>query len=50
MLIAGYTIQPNGTYYLIHNSWGETWADRGYAWIHEKTLKSNIISAYLVTL
>lgn len=48
MLLAGYTIQPAGTYYLIHNSWGTDWADHGYAWIGEDTLKRNIVSAYLV--
>ena len=48
MLIAGYRVRPSGTYFLLHNSWGETWGDGGYAWVHEKTLEMNIVSAYLV--
>lgn len=47
MLLAGYKTEPNGTYFLIHNSWGEHWGDHGYAWIHENTL-SGLKSVRLV--
>jgi hypothetical protein len=40
VLIAGYAMTPNGTYYLVHNSWGAKWADGGYAWLHEDFLKA----------
>lgn len=48
IVLSGYKITPDGTYFLIHNSWGGKWGDRGYAWIHEKTLQENIYDAYLV--
>jgi hypothetical protein len=48
LLIVGYRVQPSGTYFLFHNSWGEAWGDRGYAWIHETTLMRNLTSAYTV--
>jgi hypothetical protein len=48
ILLSGYKVTPDGVYFLIHNSWGESWGDRGYAWIHENTLQENITHAYLV--
>lgn len=48
MVIAGYRVLPKGTYFLLHNSWGETWGEGGYAWVHEKTLLLNLYAAYLV--
>jgi len=48
MVIAGYHVRPSGTYFLLHNSWGERWGDRGYAWVHETTLAATLRSAYLV--
>jgi hypothetical protein len=48
MLIAGYRTTPKGTYFLIHNSWGESWGERGYAWVHETTLTTNLQAAYVV--
>lgn len=40
LLVAGYRTQPNGTYFLLHNSWGSGWGDGGYAWLHETELRA----------
>ncbi len=48
IVLAGYEETPKGTFYLIHNSWGPKWGTEGYAWIWEKTLKTNISEAYVV--
>ncbi len=48
MVLAGYKTQSNGTYYLLHNSWGTNWGDNGYAWIFENTLRTNLKYAYVV--
>ena len=39
VVIAGYAHFAHGTYFLMHNSWGTSWGDGGYAWIHETTLR-----------
>jgi len=40
ILLSGYAMTPNGTYYLVHNSFGPKWGDQGYAWLHEDFLKA----------
>jgi hypothetical protein len=37
--VVGYTHAEGERYFLLKNSWGEKWGDRGYAWIHEQTLR-----------
>jgi hypothetical protein len=47
MVLAGYRDQAGGTYFLMHNSWGERFGDKGYAWFHESTM-SKLKGAYVV--
>jgi Papain family cysteine protease len=42
MTLAGYKSQQDGVWFLIQNSWGTDWGDNGFAWIHQRTLLSNL--------
>jgi hypothetical protein len=49
--MSGYRKLANGQHqFLIHNSWGESWADHGYAWVSEKMVNQFMRYAYKVTL
>jgi hypothetical protein len=48
VLLSGYAMTPNGTYYLVHNSWGPKWGDGGYAWLHEDFLKAFWVDKIMV--
>jgi Papain family cysteine protease len=48
ILLSGYAMTPNGTYYLVHNSWGPKWGDGGYAWLHEDFLKAYWVDKIMV--
>jgi hypothetical protein len=47
--LAGYRQAPNGgRQFLIHNSWGATWGDQGFAWVSEAMVKQHMYFAYTV--
>jgi hypothetical protein len=46
--LAGYARLPHGTYFLMHNSWGPSWGDGGYAWMHEATLNLWVHEAVVI--
>ena len=49
VLISGYKVEQDGTHFLLHNSWGTWWGERGYGWIHEETLFRNLGASYVVS-
>ena len=50
VVISGYRETPTGKQFLIHNSWGTSWGDGGYAWVSEKMVVKNLYYAYRVKI
>ncbi|MBL0195388.1 MAG: C1 family peptidase [Myxococcales bacterium] len=51
MAMSGYRRLPNGKReFLLHNSWGTSWGDQGYAWVSEKMVATMMHYAFRVKL
>ncbi len=48
MVLAGYRKTSQGRQFLVHNSWGGTWGDHGFAWVSEAMVQKNTQYAFKV--
>jgi hypothetical protein len=48
--LVGYAKQDDSWFFLIKNSWGPHWGLGGYAWMSERTLRTNLVAAFTVQL
>lgn len=46
--VIGYRVANGERQFLLHNSWGTDWADKGFVWITESNLRRHFTSAYLL--
>ncbi len=42
VLLVGYEMRNGQLFFLMRNSWGEAWADRGYAWVSAAYLQTQL--------
>lgn len=46
--LVGYRQSATGRQFLLHNSWGNDWADHGYAWISERMVREQMHDAFIL--
>jgi hypothetical protein len=50
VVLAGYKTINGRRHFLIHNSWGENWGERGYGWISEDMVRKHMRMGYKVKI
>jgi hypothetical protein len=46
VVLVGYRTTPSGRQFLLHNSWGSDWRERGYAWVSEAMVRRHLMDAF----
>lgn len=50
VVISGYRTTSKGRQFLIHNSWGPSWREHGYAWLSERMIRTKMTEGFIVNV